>query len=141
MTIQIRKATPHDAATIICLNDAKDDVRSSEEAVAQRIAQSDGIETLFLAEIDGSAVGFLCLCLRMQICDDATYAEVSELFVDADYRRQGVAKALMDHAVRLAGEAGAHEIVLMTNFRNHGALQFYFANGFENYCIALRRRL
>jgi GNAT superfamily N-acetyltransferase len=77
----------------------------------------------------------------MQICDDVTYAEVSELFVEEDFRRKGVAKALMDHAVAQAKAAGACEIVLMTSFRNHAAQQFYFANGFENYCIALRRRL
>ena len=141
MTISIRPAQTSDAKAIIQLNEAFNDVRSSEAAIAKRLRQNDGIETLYLAEIEGDAVGFLCLCLRGQICDDAIYAEVSELFVIQEYRRMGVAKALMDTAVAKAKEAGAREIVLMTNFRNHAAQQFYFANGFENYCIALRRRL
>ncbi|MFN8441836.1 MAG: GNAT family N-acetyltransferase [Caldilineaceae bacterium] len=141
MSITIRKAVVSDAAAIVRLNEAHNDLRSSETEIAKRLVKTDGIETLYLAEIDNYAVGFLCLCLRDQICDDATYAEVSELFVDAEYRRRGVAHALMEQAATLAKQAGAREVILMTNFRNHVAQQFYFAHGFENYCIALRRRL
>lgn len=141
MSITIRKAVVSDAAAIVRLNEAHNDLRSSETEIAKRLVKTDGIETLYLAEIDNYAVGFLCLCLRDQICDDAAYAEVSELFVDAEYRRRGVAHALMEQAATLAKQAGAREVILMTNFRNHVAQQFYFAHGFENYCIALRRRL
>lgn len=141
MIITIRKATAEDAATIFDLNAENNDVRSSKEGIAKRLIQNDRIETLYLAEIGSSGVGFLCLCLRMQICDDATYAEVSELYVAREYRRRGVAKALMDHALAVAVNAGAREIILMTGFRNHVAQQFYFTNGFENYCVALRRPL
>lgn len=141
MSISIRKAVASDAAAILRLNAEHNDVRSREAGIAKRLAQSDGVESLYLAEIEDEVVGHLSLRLMAQICDDAPYAEVSELYVAAEHRRKGVATALMDHAVALAKEAGAQEIVLLTNFRNHVAQQFYFAHGYENYCIALRRRL
>lgn len=141
MPIQIRPATPADAAAILRLNEAFNDVRSTEAEIQQQLARCQGIETCLLAEIDGLAVGFLCLRLLPQVCDPATYAEVSELFVEAAYRRQGVAQALMQHAAALAKTAGAEELILLTSFRNTAAQRFYHTQDFANYGISMRKPL
>ncbi len=141
MTIHIRAATPADAAAILRLNEAFNDVRSTEAEIRQQLTRCQGIETCLLAETDGQAVGFLCLRLLPQICDPATYAEVSELFVEAAYRRHGVAQALMEHAAALAKAAGAKELILLTSFRNTIAQRFYHAQGFANYGISMHKAL
>jgi GNAT superfamily N-acetyltransferase len=141
MLIEIRPATPSDAAAILRLNEAFNDVRATEAEIRAQLVRCQGIETLLLAEVDGQAVGFLCLRLLPQSCDPATYAEVSELFVDKGYRRHGVGQALMERAVDLAKAAGAKELILLTSFRNTVAQRFYHTQGFENYGISMRKPL
>ena len=143
MTIYIRAATVADAAAILRLNAVFNDVRATEDEICQQLVRCQGIETCLVAAVDSDsqAVGFLCLRLLPQICDPATYAEVSELFVEAAYRRQGVAQALMTHAAELAKAAGAKELILLTSFRNTIAQRFYHAQGFANYGISMRKPL
>ncbi|MEZ4619916.1 MAG: GNAT family N-acetyltransferase [Caldilineaceae bacterium] len=151
MSIQIRVATPDDAAAIWHLNDLYDDVRATVEQIRTKIVECAGIETTLLATVEegrveeervkNQVVGFLCLRLVPQTCDPTAYAEVSELFVEEAYRRQGVAHALMTRAKELAREAGATQIVLLTGFKNARAQRFYHSEGFENYCVAMCARL
>lgn len=141
MTIHVRSATPEDAASILYLNELFNDVRSTEAQIRDQIARCQGTETALLAEVEGDVVGFLCLRLVPQICDPDTYAEVTELYVHHDFRRLGVARALMDRAVALAKEAGASQLVLMTGFKNVGGQRFYHSQEFENYCLAMKKQL
>ena len=141
MTIHIRAATPADAAAILRLNEAFNDARATEAEIQQQLLRCQGIETLLLAEVDNQAVGFLCLRLLPQICNSATYAEVNELFVEAPYRRHGVAQALMQRAAELAQTAGADELILLTGFDNTSAQRFYHAQDFAHYGIAMHKRL
>jgi GNAT superfamily N-acetyltransferase len=141
MTMTIRPATPDDAAAIHHLNEVYNDVRATVAQIREQITRCQATETALLAEVDGRAVGFLCLRLLPQITDAHPYAEVSELFVEAEFRRSGVARALMDRAVAMAKAAGAKEIILMTGFKNTGGQRFYHNQDFENYCLAMKRVL
>ncbi len=141
MEIQIRPATPDDAAAILYLNERYDDVRSTEAQIRDQIARCQDIETALLAEVAGQMVGFLSLRLLPQITDPETYAEVTELFVDQDFRRIGVAQALMERAATLAKEAGASRLILMTGFKNTGGQRFYHSHEFENYLLAMKKQL
>lgn len=141
MPITVRRATAADAPDLIRLNEENNDVRCTVTDLAQRLQVVDAAEQAWLAEHSGQVIGYLCLRLLPQICDSAPYAEVSELYVEAAYRRQGAAQALMARAVELARSAGAKELILMTGFRNSTAQRFYLAQGFHNYCLALRKEL
>lgn len=141
MTIHVRAATPDDAAAILHLNELFNDVRSTEEQIRAQIARCQGTETALVAEVVGQAVGFLCLRCVPQICDPDTYAEVTELYVHHDFRRIGVARALMAQAIELAKTAGASQLILMTGFKNVGGQRFYHSQEFENYCLAMKKQL
>ncbi|MCB0188573.1 MAG: GNAT family N-acetyltransferase [Caldilineaceae bacterium] len=141
MTISVRPATPDDAAAIHHLNEVYNDVRATVAQIREQLVRCQGTETALLAEVDGRVVGFLCLRLLPQITDARPYAEVSELFVEADFRRIGVARTLMDRAVAMAKDAGAAEVILMTGFKNTGGQRFYHNQGFENYCLAMKKQL
>lgn len=141
MSLIIRRATPADAPALIRLNAENNDVRCTVADMQARLQVAAAAEQALLAEQAEWVVGYLCLRLLPQICDSAPYAEVSELYVAAAARRQGVAQALMAQAVALARAAGAKELILMTGFRNSTAQRFYLAQGFENYCLALRKAL
>jgi ribosomal protein S18 acetylase RimI-like enzyme len=62
--------------------------------------------------VDGHVAGFACLRLLPLLQGDEPYAELTDLYVDAPFRRRGVAHALITHVNTVALEAGAREILL-----------------------------
>jgi len=56
---------------------------------------------------------------------------VEDLVVDENYRKLGIAKALMLSAIQIAREAGANGVALTSNFQRVEANQFYLAMGFK----------
>ncbi len=141
MPITIRPATPADAPEILRLNIAANDQRDSVEGIAARLASCVNVETLYLAERDGQALGFITLRLLPQICDPVPYAEVWELYIDAPYRRQGLGQQLIDYVEAIARQAGAEQLVLVTNLKNTNAQHFYQAIGFEQVYMSFRKKL
>ena len=108
---------------------------------AARLAACRGVETTVLAELDGQIAGFACLRLVPYMSGDDMYAELTDLFVNARFRRRGVARALMAQVERLAREGGAEELDLLTGFDNDGAQAFYRALGYGDYALAMRRSI
>ena len=53
--------------------------------------------TTFIGELDGQPVGFACLRLIPHLQGDEPYAELTDIYVDALFRRHGVARALIAH--------------------------------------------
>jgi GNAT superfamily N-acetyltransferase len=106
-----------------------------------QLAASAGIETAYLAELDGHAVGFACLRLIPTLFSAAPYAELTELFVEAAYRRHGVGRALMRFVEAEAQAAGATELFLLTGFKNTGAHHFYHATGYSLRCFTMHKSL
>jgi GNAT superfamily N-acetyltransferase len=141
MTIHIRPATPADAPAIAGLNAAYDDLRATPDEIAALMVKCTGLETMFLAEVDCQVVGMAALRLLPTICDPVPYAELNELFVAADYRRLGVASALVAHIEQVAKAAGATQLVLQTAFKNHRAHTFYHARGYALYLFAMHKPL
>ncbi|MDQ3249799.1 MAG: GNAT family N-acetyltransferase [Chloroflexota bacterium] len=141
----IRAATPADAAAILRLNEAFNDVRSTPEQITEQLARCAGIETLYLAEVDTEmgtrAVGMASLRLWPCICDPVPYAELTELFVEEAYRRNGVGRTLVEHVEGVAQAAGAHQLVLLTAFNNRRAHAFYHRLGFAMDAFAMGKLL
>ena len=74
-----------------------------------------------LAEIDGIVVGFV------STIDEGDSWEVEDLFVDPDWMRRGIARALIDSAADEARHAGVGRLTVDANVH---ALAFYEAAGF-----------
>jgi ribosomal protein S18 acetylase RimI-like enzyme len=56
---------------------------------------------------------------------------VWEFLVEEDFRRRGVGRLLMNHAVKISKEKGARMLVLETQTNNDTAVSFYLNFGFE----------
>ena len=56
---------------------------------------------------------------------------LNDLFVHEDYRKQGVAEALIERSKELAEETGAISIILETQSSNINAQKLYDKTGFE----------
>jgi ribosomal protein S18 acetylase RimI-like enzyme len=143
--MHIRIATLDDAAAlaelITAFNIPYPGIPVTTAQARARLAACQGFETTVLAEIDGQAAGFACLRLVPYMSGDEPYAELTDLFVATGFRRRGVGRALMAHIEQLARAGGAAEVVLLTGHDNAGAQAFYRALGYQDYSLALRRRI
>jgi GNAT superfamily N-acetyltransferase len=68
------------------------------------------------------------------------YAELTDIYVDAPFRRQGVARALIAHVEAVARARGAGGLVILTGFDNAGAQAAYRASGYADWALAMEKR-
>ena len=141
MMYEIRVARANDAVEIARLNLAFNGVTDPPEAYAARLADPRRVDHPILALLDERAVGLANLRLAPNVFYAEPYAELSELFVEEAHRRQGIARALIQAAERLAVESGARQMVILTDFYNHPAQQLYRALGFQHHDIALVKEI
>lgn len=98
-------------------------------------------DRVLLATFDGQIAGFACLLVIQLACYGEPSAEVTELYVEPSFRRQGVAKALMMHAEALARASGAGEMIICTGWDNMAAQQLYHGLGYKNNDVQLVKGL
>jgi ribosomal protein S18 acetylase RimI-like enzyme len=139
-TLTIRQATPDDAAELARLLDLFDSMGTTPEQVAARMLVCQNVLTTFIGELDGQPVGFVCLRLIPHLQGDEPYAELTDIYVDAPFRRQGVARALIAHLEAAAQAAGASGVVIITGFDNERAQAAYRASGYANWALAMEKR-
>ena len=78
-----------------------------------------------IAKVGGRIAGYAVACA------DKNQAEIASLAVHPDYRRRGVAAALMQHTLRGLKLAGARRVELMVRTGNTAGAQLYRGLGFR----------
>ncbi len=139
-TITVRQATPDDATELARMLDLFDGMGATPEQVAARMRACQHVLTTFIGEVGGQLAGFACLRLVPHLQGDEPYAELTDIYVDAPYRRRGVARALIAQVEAAARTAGASEVVIITGFDNAGAQAAYRASGYADWALAMRKR-
>lgn len=137
----VRPAAPADSGELARLNAAFNGSNEPAEAYASRLAIEPRVDHPILAWAGEHAVGLANLRLLQPVLFAHPYAELTELFVEEAYRRQGVARRLLTFAEEMARKAGAQTLFILTNFYNHPAQQLYRAHGYQHYDIALIKSL
>ena len=138
-TVTVRQATPDDATELARMLDLFDSMGATPEQVATRMLACQSVLTTFLSEMDGQLVGFACLRVVPHLQGDEPYAELTDIYVDAPFRRRGVARALIAHVEAVARDAGANDVVIITGFDNDGAQAAYRAVGYVDWALAMRK--
>ena len=139
-TITVRRATPDDATELARMLDLFDAMGATPEQVAARMLACQNVLTTFIGEMDGQPVGFACLRLVPHLQGDEPYAELTDIYVDAPFRRRGVARALIAQVEAAAQAAGGSEVVIITGVDNEGAQAAYRASGYADWALAMRKR-
>ena len=139
-TITVHQATPDDAPELARMLDLFDRMGATPAQVAARMLACQHVLTTFIGELDGQPVGFACLRLVPHLQGNEPYAELTDIYVDAPFRRHGVARALIAQVEAAARAAGASEVVIITGFDNEGAQAAYRASGYANWALAMRKR-
>ncbi len=79
-------------------------------------------------------VGTVEIAIRSQLSftkNDKAYAYISNLAIHTDYRRQGIARQLLNSCEKTALEWGFEEICLHVLENNHPAQKLYRTNGYQ----------
>ena len=128
----IRLAVPEDAAALFHLNQLfNGPSKTTVEAVAEALG-GNGQEVVMVAEIEGALVGFACVQMKRSFCYERPSAEVTEVFVKEGFRRQGVAKAMLQAAHAHCRERlGAEEFTVLTGHDNWPAQALYKQLGYS----------
>ncbi|MEP6634507.1 MAG: GNAT family N-acetyltransferase [Luteimonas sp.] len=146
MTPDIRRATHDDLEDLVPLFDGyrrfyaqPADMPRAREFLADRLQRAES--AIFLARIDGAAVGFTQLYPMFSSVRTARVWVLNDLFVDAVARGCGVARALLSAAAEFARADGAIRLELETTPDNAQAQALYRATGWHLYDETLRFHL
>ena len=95
--------------------------------LAERFKRGESV--IFLAVVDGAAVGFTQLYPSFSSVSMKRLWVLNDLFVTPDARKSGAGRALLERAERWAAETGAKGLTLSTQVTNLGAQRLYEACG------------
>ena len=147
MGIQIKKAAIEDAETIAVMA-----VKMWTSHTVDELAQgfADAIRNpdcaVFIMTDDDKAVGFAQCGLRHDYVEGAQSSPVGYLegiFVEESYRKQGLAKKLLDRCEEWAKENGCSEFASDCEIDNDISRQFHLGAGFReaNRIICFAKKL
>ena len=106
------------------------DVEKEKTFIKQRIENNESV--IFLAvDDDGSAMGFIQLYPLFSSVAMRRIWLLNDLYVDKEYRKRGVASALLDRAIEFGKSTGALNVFLETGMENKEAQKLYEKQGWE----------
>lgn len=128
--MEYRLAVPDDAEELRRLNEAfngVDDVSASDI----RRALCSGREVVAVACENGTCAGFCCAQVHHSFCYAAPAAEITEMYIDPIYRRQGCGRKLLRFMEQqLIHTFGVDECHLLTGCGNLPAQALYQRAGY-----------
>lgn len=113
-----------------------DKVRAAERALSH-----NGFWML-AAEVDSGLIGYLTACLIPKADPRGGTLYIDEIWVLPDWRRRGVARRLMEGAMRIAERENLWQVRLTVREDDARARQLYLQAGFsESPCLFCRREV
>jgi len=135
----VRAAGPTDATAVAELLAEFNGEGLPANALARRMAEVQGLETAFLGEWDGEVAGILVLRIVPTLSGADPWAEITEMYVRPQFRRNGLGRALVEAALDCGRQRGCHEFHLLVDRSNVTAQAFYIALGFQVDSWEMRR--
>ncbi|MDX2242587.1 MAG: GNAT family N-acetyltransferase [Leptolyngbyaceae cyanobacterium bins.302] len=135
-SIQIRTATIADLEQILAFIQQKadfdgfrDPVIATVDSLSQTLfGEMPGAEVAF-AEIDQNAVGFVLFSQMYSSFLAQPTIWIDDLFVQAEWRRQGIGTALLQYIAQIAKRRNCGRIEWTVATRNDSGVQFYQQQG------------
>ena len=128
--IDIRLAKSSDAPELKNLNDLfNGDGCNTVEAIEESI-ERNGQEIVCVAADENKIVGFCCGQILKSMCYPYKFAEVTELYVIDEYRRQGIGKRLLKATENELAGQGVKHFHILTGDKNIIAQALYHSCGY-----------
>lgn len=129
----VRLATIDDAEQLEILNN---EFNGKGETTLENIKNSllnNQQEIVVVNEENGSLVGFVCVQLKKSFCYDEYMPEITEVYVNHEYRRKGIANNMIGFAQEYCSEKFPfHKFELLTGKDNLGAQIVYDKLGYKD---------
>ncbi|MFC2028505.1 GNAT family N-acetyltransferase [Chloroflexota bacterium] len=100
-----------------------------EDIITILSSDSSKILTARYPDMNGQIVGMLS-CVYYNV-PSGKFGHLDDVVVDSNYRRKGIAKALIEKALNFFKEINVHRVDLTSNPSRIEANQLYFALGFK----------
>ena len=128
----IRKAAAEDAPELSVMNTEFNGYGGPDPEMIRESICSNAQEIVFVSEKDGKLTGFLCMQLKRSFCYTDLTAEITEMYVRPEYRRNGTASEIMLYAERFCREEyQVRKFELLTGDDNQPARSLYESQGYE----------
>lgn len=128
----IRKAAAEDAPELSVMNTEFNGCGGPDPEMIRESLCSNAQEIVFVSEKDGKLTGFLCMQLKRSFCYTDLTAEITEMYVRPEYRRNGTASEIMLYAERFCREEyQVRKFELLTGDDNQPARSLYESRGYE----------
>lgn len=128
----IRLATINDAEQLYTLND---EFNGSGDTTIESIRESlacNKQEVVIVSEENDILIGFACVQLKKSFCYAECSAEITEVFVEPEYRKRGIARAMISFAEGYCGKKySIHKFELLTERNNSTAQSVYGKLGYK----------
>ena len=128
--MEIRFAEKRDAEALAKLNYEFNGIKKDAENVAYSL-ENNKQEIIAVAEKNDEVVGFLCAQKMTSFCYDESYAEFTELYVEAQHRHKGIAGRLIEFLEEYFFTLGIKSLCLLTGEANKNARVLYEQKGFN----------
>lgn len=127
----LREVKPEDIKAILALMRQLETRYFEESSFEELFFQllSDPAMELQAAVLNGEIVGFLSLRYHLAL-NHGLAAALEEIAVDGRQREQGIGSALLEWAVKRAGEKGCRMMEVVCAHRRRRAHEFYRKHGF-----------
>jgi ribosomal protein S18 acetylase RimI-like enzyme len=139
--LETKVACQADVQDLARLNLAFNGVRELPEALSRRLADPFCVEQPLVAVLEGRVVGFAALRVVPCVFYDQPHGELTELYVEEEYRELGVGRKLILLAEKIAKSKGVKELFVLTGISNQKARRLYNSLGYEDGDIVLSKEL
>lgn len=142
MEIVIRKAIISDAEELFRLNEDFNDKGVTQLSLLKKSLLNNDQEMVFVALVNNKIVGFCCVQIFKSMCYSKYYAEITELYIDKNFRRMGIAAKMFEFIEEYFKDENIGGYQLFTGEDNHVAQSFYEKQGYvKSSEIMYRKRL
>lgn len=129
--LELRIATGIDIVNLFELNEEFNGKNCTTKELIEKSIIANDQEIVCIAYVEGVAAGFICGQLFKSMCYAVNYAEITELYVREEYRRQGVATKLMNYIENIFKAKSIKGFQLFTGKDNVNAQAFYEKLGYK----------
>lgn len=141
VSFKVRLATVDDAAALARLSyEFNGGEHRQAAAIAESLTRGGELVAVAVAVQEGRVIGFGCAQSYRSFCYSEAYGEITEMYIEQAYRRQGAATALLDLLEKELSRRSVVSIKILTGNTNDSALRTYGNNGYtrENEAVMIK---
>lgn len=96
------------------------------ENIEQEYFENNGV--FYVVEDNGKIIGTIAVKK-----EEDNIARIKRMFIDKEYRKQGIGQRLLDRIIEFCKNKGYKKIILSTHQQMQEAIEFYKKNEFKEY--------